>query len=104
MDEKSQQASTPLPVSTFQVLDEGQEGKVPSPVMESDLKDSEESVIMPPVAYEGDEDMSLDTIIDTSIDTQAGTSTEAPTIMWLYSTSDHTLHGIITHPRMLFIA
>ena len=26
------------------------------------------------------------------------------TLMWLYSTGDHTLHGIITHPRMLFIA
>ena len=25
-------------------------------------------------------------------------------IMWLYSTGDHTLHRIITHPRMLFIA
>ena len=36
---------------------------------------------MPPVAYEGDEEMSLDTIIDTSIDTQAGRSMEAPTVM-----------------------
>ena len=25
-------------------------------------------------------------------------------IMWLYSTGHHTLHGIITHPRMSFIA
>ena len=25
-------------------------------------------------------------------------------IMWLYSIGNHTLHGIITHPRMLFIA
>ena len=36
---------------------------------------------MPPVAYEGDKEMSLDTIIDTNIDTQAGTSMEAPTVM-----------------------
>ena len=25
-------------------------------------------------------------------------------IMWLYSTGDHTLHGILTHQKMLFIA
>ena len=54
---------------------------VPSPIMESELRDSDESAIMPPETIEGIEEMSLDNYVDTSIETQIGTSTEAPTVM-----------------------